>query len=275
VRPPRDTTLDRRDRFAAGAAGALLLAAAQFVVLTVVGMLVYAGGSTFDRDADSYAFAHNFFSDLGMTETFDGVSNTTGMVLFAYALVCVGVALVAFGFAVRRLADATRGEGGGPARGAPAAAVVAAVAATVSGISYVGIACTPHDVAAAAHTQFVNAAFGFLLVFVLCLGYLEVRAGWPRRLMLANFVYAALLAIYVYLLFWGPSTDDERGLVIQVVAQKVIVYGSILNLGWQALGFRRALRSDASVGPGDEPATLPAVVCGTDPALANGVVTDD
>ncbi len=116
------------------------------------------------------------------------------------------------------------------------------VAATVSGAAYAGIAATPHDLAAGAHNQFVNVAFGFLLVFTLCLGALETLAGWPRRLVAANWAYAVLLAAYVYLLFWGPSTDYERGLVVQVVAQKVIVYASILNLGWQALGFRRELR---------------------------------
>jgi hypothetical protein len=241
-----DTPDRPRRGFADWAATALLAAAAQFVVLTVIAMLVYSGGSTFDPSTGGYAFAHNFFSDLGMTETYDGAGNTLAMVLFTYALICVGLALAAFGFAVRRLADATGGPGGGPARGARGTAAAAALAAAVSGVSYVGIACTPHDVAAAAHNQFVNLAFGFLLVFVLCLGSLEVRAGWPRPLVIANFLYAGLLAVYVYLLFWGPSTEYERGLMIQVVAQKVIVYTSILNLGWQALGFRRALRRETS-----------------------------
>ena len=250
-----DTRSDRGDRFAKWAAAALLAAAAQFVVLTLVAMLVYAGGSKFDPAAGGYAFFHNFFSDLGMTETYDGGGNTPAMLLFAYALVCVGVALVAFGFAVRRLTDATRGPGGGPARGAPAAGGVAAVAATASGVSFVGIALTPHDLAGAAHIQFVNAAFGFLLVFVLCLGFLELRAGWLWRLVVANWIYAVLLAVYVYLLFWGPLTDYERGLVIQVVAQKVIVYTSIINLGWQALGFRRALRAETD--PNAEAALIP------------------
>jgi len=247
-----------RDRFANGAAAALLAAAAQFVVLTVLAMLIYTGGSAFDPAAGGYAFFHNFFSDLGMSETYAGGANVTAMLLFIYALVCVGLALVAFGFAVRRLKDATTGPDGGPARGAPAAAVLAALAATVSGASYVGIALTPHNVVGDAHTQFVNFAFGFLLVFVLCLGYLEIRARWPRRLIVANFLYAVLLAAYVYLLLWGPSTDYERGLVIQVVAQKIIVYTSILNLGWQALGFRRTLRREAAAYTGREPATAPA-----------------
>jgi hypothetical protein len=140
----------------------------------------------------------------------------------------------------------------------------------VSGASYVGIALTPHDRAGAAHTQFVNAAFGFLLVFVLCLGYLEIRARWPRRLVVANFAYAVVLAVYVYLLFWGPSTEQESGLVFMVVAQKIIVYGSILNLGWQALGFRRALRAagSAEVEPGRLAPDVPAGAAEPDFAAA-------
>jgi hypothetical protein len=255
------------------AATALLAAAAQFIVLTVVAMLVYEGGSKFDPSAGGYAFFRNFFSDLGMTEAYGDHANAFAMTLFTYALTCVGVTLAAFGVAVRHLKDApvkesgrdvapergSAGErGGGPARGARAAAALAALAAVVSGVSYVGIAFTPHDVAAAAHEQFVNAAFGFLLVFVLCLGYLEIRAGWLRRLIVTNFVYAGLLAAYVYLLFWGPSTEYERGLVIQVVAQKVIVYSSIVNLGWQALGFRRALRAAAAGAHAGELAVEPA-----------------
>lgn len=245
---PQDSREDRANRFANWAAAALVAAAVQFVLLTVIAMLVYAGGSKFDPSAGGYAFAHNFFSDLGMTQAYGEAGNTAAMVLFTYALTCVGLSLAAFGIAVQQLRDETRGV--------RAAAALATLAAAVSGAAYVGIAATPHDLAAAAHEQFVNVAFGFLLVFVLCLGYLESRAGWPRRLVRANFLYAVLLAIYVYLLFWGPSTDHERGLVIQVVAQKVIVYSSIVNLGWQALGFRRTLRERPVAEPVDSAAEL-------------------
>jgi hypothetical protein len=251
-------TPSRLARFASFAAAVLVVAAAQFVVVTVVAMLVYAGGSKFDPAAEGYAFFHNFFSDLGMTEVYDGATNTAAMVLFTYALICVGAALVAFGVAVQWLGAAASGPGGEPAREARATAAVATLAAVVSGLSYAGIACTPSNLYEGAHNQFVNFAFGFLLIFVLSLGYLEIKAGWVRRLFVPNFVYAVLLAGYVYLLFWGPSTDNERGLVIQVVAQKVIVYTSILNLGWQALGFRRALRRDAAAEAQAAPAPAPA-----------------
>lgn len=226
-----------RGDFTERAATALIFAAAQFVALTVVAMVVYDGGSGHDASAPGYSLVHNFFSDLGMTVTYSGARNGFASVLFTYALAAVGVALACFGLAVRRLAGRSTGGRVAPALGA--------VAAAVSGAAYVGIAATPHDLAGGAHSRFVDLAFGFLLVFVVALLVVEVRAGWPRRWTVANAAYLGLLAVYVYILFWGPSTETTSGLVTQVGAQKVIVYSSIVNLGWQAVGLRRAARGSA------------------------------
>ena len=209
------------------------MCSSDLVALTVVAMLLFAGGSAFDPAAAGYSFTRNFFSDLGLTVTFDGAANTAASSIFTYSLICVGVALAAFAVATRRLGVTTPG--------ARVTAAVAMVAGVVSGVAYAGIACTPYDLFPAAHSRFVDLAFGFLLIFVVCLAALEIGARWPLRFVLANLVYAVLLTIYVYLLFWGPSTETARGLFIMVVAQKIIVYSSIVNLGWQAHGFRRRL----------------------------------
>jgi len=41
------------------------------------------------------------------------------------------------------------------------------------------------------------------------------------------------------ILLYGPRLETERGLAIQVAAQKTIECASIVNLGYQALGIRR------------------------------------
>ncbi len=61
-----------------------------------------------------------------------------------------------------------------------------------------------------------------------------------------------MLAIYVLVLFAGPGLGTQSGLEFQVAAQKVIVYGSILNIGVQAAGIRREARR-ASARRGREP----------------------
>jgi hypothetical protein len=236
----------RGARLARAASIGLLAAAVQFVLLTALAMALYPGGSAHDPAARGYSFTHNFFSDLGATATESGAANPVDHAIFTYALVCIGVTLAGFGFAVRSLAAdwgsrSGSGERGGRARRAVAA--LAPAAATIGGIGFVAVGLIPEDVSGTWHKQCVNLAFGMLFVFVLCLLTLELKGGWGLPLTVPNSVYVVLLGVYVYLLFWGPSTATVRGLVIQVVAQKVIVYASILNLGWQALGFVRGLRT--------------------------------
>ena len=74
---------------------------------------------------------------------------------------------------------------------------------------------------------------------------LQVKNSWPGRYTICNWISLVLLAAYLYILLHGPRLDAERGLEIQVAAQKIIVYASILKLGYQALGIRGgALETD-------------------------------
>jgi hypothetical protein len=88
-------------------------------------------------------------------------------------------------------------------------------------------------VALAAHNTFVKTAFLLLMGFLKSLTILQLKNEWPRRYTIANTVHLVLLAAYLYILLHGPRLDTERGLAIQVAAQKIIVYASIVNLGYQ------------------------------------------
>jgi len=108
----------------------------------------------------------------------------------------------------------------------------------LAGLGFIGIAATPWDHLLAAHMLFVKAAFVALLGYLLALVRLQVANHWPRRYIAFNLLSVLALAVYVGLLFVGPSLATPGGLAIQVLAQKVIVYASILNVGLQALGVR-------------------------------------
>ena len=221
--------------------GPLLAAcsAAQFLVLAPVAMTLYGGGRLLDGHAPGYSFARNFFSDLGRTRAISGAGNTAAHALFAYSLACVGLAVILFGLAVGRFAQS--------AAAPPAARRLAPPAAFISGAGFIGIAAVPVDLSLATHLACVIVAFGFLLVFVTCLCVVEAAARARGWLIWPNVVYAALLAGYVGLLLAGPYPDTDGGLLTQVVAQKVIVYASIFNLGWQALALAPRARVEARV----------------------------
>jgi len=218
----------------------LLYCSAQFVILSFGAMLFYPGGATYQPGAQRYLFFQNFFSDLGATVTRRSQSNAIAMVLFVVGLVSVGVSLVAS-------SPMWKGVIGRPGR-AMFFGHAAHLLAALAGICYIGIGVTPWNLMLGVHMFFVQSAFSLLLAFVICLSVLQIQNKWPIRYVASNAIYVAILSGYVFVLFDGPNLETLRGLVFQVVAQKFIVYVSILNLAYQTIGL---IASEAPGTPSD------------------------
>jgi hypothetical protein len=218
----------------------LLFASAQFVVLTFAAMKAFPGGAIYDPGAQQYLFLQNFFSDLGGTLNSRGQSNFLSMVLFVVALLLVGISLIVAAPAWRRAIvrrEKTKLLGH-----------AAQFFAGLSGICYAGIAVTPWNLVLDTHMLFVQGAFTLLLAFVICLTAMQVQNGWPVRYVVSNAVYIAILTAYVFVLFRGPNLMTLRGLMFQVIAQKIIVYVSILNLAYQCFGVLAADTTQLQLG---------------------------
>jgi hypothetical protein len=227
-------------RAAARGATILLYVSLQFFVLTLVAMAIYPGGTHHSPDATRYLFTRNFFSDLGATQTYSGKSNLLCEVIFIIALGSIGLGLAATSGIWRWIGIARRAAG---------LELAAQAFAVMSGLCFVGIAATPWNILGPPHMFFVKLGFSLLLGLMASMVWLQMRNGWPGAYVASNWVYIVLLVVYVWILFYGPSLHTDSGLEFQVVAQKVIVYTSILNLAAQAYGLRRA--ANAALGGGE------------------------
>jgi hypothetical protein len=198
-------------------AGLLRYAAIQFVLLVAAAILVYPGGTWGDRSTTGYDLARNFLSDLGATHAFNGAANYISACLFAIALVTQGIAVSAFAWAWRDFAFSQ-------ARARRLGQLSAALG-TACGAAFIGIALAPIDVALRLHNSFVIAAFGLLTAYVASLTYVLWRNGarvaWHVRYVAAVLAYFALVS---YSLGVGPP----GGVVIMIVAQKLIVAVSMV-----------------------------------------------
>lgn len=65
-----------------------------FVLLTVIAMFTYPGGTFTDETTVGYDFFRNFFSDLGLVTALNGQPNTISLILFFLALSIVGIGIV-------------------------------------------------------------------------------------------------------------------------------------------------------------------------------------
>jgi hypothetical membrane protein len=227
-----------RNKSAAWGGTLLFCSALQFVVLTIAAMWMYPGGAKYVLGSDHYLFFQNFFSDLGATRTHSGRNNLPSEVLFVVALSAVGLGMIGSSSSWHVIAaKGKRGTGWG---------VVAQVLSVLSGACFVGVGVTPWNLVLAAHNAFVKAAFLLLMGFLVSITMLQVKNRWPSRYTICNWIYLVMLAAYLYVLFYGPRLDTGRGLAFQVAAQKIIVYASILNLGYQALGIRHGAMESAA-----------------------------
>lgn len=207
----------------------VVAACVQFVLLTTMAMLCYAGGTHTEPTAPGYSFFRNFFSDLGLTRTHGGRPNTTSAVLFFIALTVAGSGLVLFFLAFPRFFT-----------GSPLNKVlsrVGSVFGVLSGLCFIGVAFTPANLYLPVHAQFVLRAFqAFPVAVTFYVAAILCQRDYPRRFALIFALFAVLLIAYLFLLTRGPSSRTPEGLVIQATGQKIIVYASVVSILIQSLG---------------------------------------
>ncbi len=214
-----------------------------FVVLTVVAMLLYPGGTPFNQTGKRYDFFDNFFSDLGQTRTPSGQSNTASLVLLVTALTAVAVVMVLFFVAFVGFFSGRRRRLGR----------LASLFGVVTAICFVGVAATPWDLYLEAHNAFVKIAFpSFLVAVLLYTVAILLEHSVPQRFAWVFIAYAVILAAYVVLILAGPDVKTSTGRIIQVAGQKVIVYASVVTVLVQSLA-AVTLASEQGSGDPDRP----------------------
>ncbi len=219
--------------FTAGQAGCVL-----FVVFTIIAMLAYPGGTYNDHYTEGYSFWHNFFSDLGRTESFLGGPNTLSFLFFTAALSLGGLVLVVFFFSFRVLFRQEHVN--------RIISSIGSAAGVITGISFVGVAVTPWDILLVPHLLFVFIAFTAYLVAVIVYTVAIIRSNdYPNTYAWVMMVFVVLLLIYNIIMF-SVGRDSPETLVIQSAAQKIIVYASIVVMFIQAAGAKRMLKQSAA-----------------------------
>jgi hypothetical protein len=206
----------------------------QFVILTVLAMWFYPGGTIADPTTHGYSFFSNFFSELGLTRTHSGGPNTISFLLFFVALTLAGAGLALF-FAVFRSFFVQSGV-------TRLLSATGSLFGVFSGICFIGVACTPANLQPVLHGQFVLWAFEAFPVAVILYGIaILLHKTYAKRFALVFVVFAFLLVLYLVLIMRGPGFATPQGLMIQATGQKTIVYASIISILIQALGARKQL----------------------------------
>ncbi len=210
-----------------------------FILLTSIAMLTYSGGAVDNHTVQGYSFTRDFLSNLGMITALSGKPNWVSAVLFFISLTAAGACLVVFFILFPRFFQANRFE--------KVLSLIGSVLGVLAGISFIGIAFAPADIARPAHVQFVIWAFRlFPLAVLYYVPVMFVDKQYPKVFAWVFAVFCLLLIGYYLLITNGPGFTSPQGLVIQAVGQKIIAYASIISIFIQSLGAYRFLETPSA-----------------------------
>jgi hypothetical membrane protein len=194
------------------------------LLLCSASILLYPGGTASDASSRGYSFAHNFLSDLGSTVTYSGAHNAAGAVLMGLCLLIGALALAGTIVATVRLLSA--------APRARTLARLAAVAGMLVCAGFVGVALTPEDRAWRLHMASTMVAFRSFPVTTALLAIATMRDGRFRARASAGWMTLTIVLVgLIAMAHLGPGTETEHGLMIQVVAQKIMAV-TVLVVLW-------------------------------------------
>ena len=225
-----------------------------FFVFTLIAAYLYPGSQRegIGFECDYYSFTHNFLSELGtFTINSDETNpfaikedNTPSMILFNGSLVLVGFTVVLFYFYFEKLFVFAKDNSRTIKN-----SKIAKPLGVLAGILYAGVGLVPHDLHFGWHIFFANGAF-LTLLFLCIFHALAVykSENFSNRYAFGYVLFIVFLAVYLVIIFFGPQIGPgtiytESDLILQVVAQKIIVLTFIFSILFQVWGIRNFLKT--------------------------------
>jgi hypothetical protein len=195
-----------------------VIGSVQFIILPIIAMFFYGGGTAWDNTTEGYTFWQNFLSDLGRTVSYSGVENTMSSPLFNFSLGLFGITLILLYSASFRLFSTILG-------------CLITIAGIISGTGMFIIALAPDNILPDLHMQGVWMwALALLAAVVLVIFHDYHSKERDKHFFILSVVMAAGVAYHI-----SQGFADVRGPLV-VATQKIVVY---LNCVWYLFLSRR------------------------------------
>ena len=199
----------------------------------------------FKKDEDPAERTQKF--NISYTEVPEGGSNnkdnTFSMLFFNSSLIVVGAILIIFYRYFNQLFIFKKDS-----KKSIFLSKICGYIGIVAGVMFAGVGIFPHDFHFGAHVFFANGAFTVLLILSIVHTLSFIFSNHIQtKYAIGYIIFCILLSIYLYIIFYGPEIGPGRNfsasdLILQVVAQKMIVLSFIISMLYQVSGIKRAIK---------------------------------
>jgi hypothetical membrane protein len=196
------------------------LALGVFIILNIIAILSYPGGTYIDHTTIGYSFTRNFLSDLGRTLSFSEEVNFLSAQLFNMSLILAGVI---FADNLRTLA------------------LIGSFFGVLGGFSLAGVGLTPADIYLDLHIICATWLFRFFFVASLCYSMVIFsHSKFENKYAMGYLVFTFSILLYIIISELGPDPKiNQFALTVQVVSQKLILLILMTAIYIQTLGLQK------------------------------------
>ena len=203
-----------------------------FIVLNIIAILSYSGGTFHNSLNPGYSFTRNFLSDLGRTVSFSGEVNFLSAQLFNMSLILSGGVFTLFYFHVWKVFSEN---------GQQLLVLIGSFFGALGGLSLVGVGLTPGNLYLDLHIIFAIWLFRFFFVASLCYSWVIFRhTSFENKYALGYIVFTFSILLYILVSEIGPNPKiSPFSLTLQVVSQKIILFVFLCSIYIQTLGLQK------------------------------------
>ncbi|SVA44333.1 uncharacterized protein METZ01_LOCUS97187 [marine metagenome] len=206
-----------------------------FILLIILAMFLYPGGTYRDANTEGYILSQNFLSDLGRWSAWNGDQNFYSSFFFSFSFLMVGMVFSIYYWQLPSLFYNDQKV--------HLFSRIGSVAGILGGIFLVGVGLTPSDIVLGPHNFFATWFIRFFLVSALCYIVVFYRSTVTEAKYGLGYVFFAfLIAVYIGIIEFGPSIKESlSALKIQVISQKLICLTFILSVAFQTYSNKEVL----------------------------------
>ena len=172
----------------------MIYASIQWVILTFVAMLFYAGGTIANPNSPGYDFFSNYNSDLGLTVAYSGKSNFISLIIYTINNTIYVVSLMIFFVALYHFfSEGSKDKW---------MALLGIISGIFVGIGLLGAVFTPWDVYTELHEMFTYISFTsiiFIVIFFALAIYLNEE--YPNKYCYIHLVYLVIVVLFIIVLY--------------------------------------------------------------------------
>lgn len=203
-----------------------------FIILNIVAIFSYPGGTYINKNTADYSITQNFLSDLGKTISFSGEINFISSQLFNMSLIMAGTIFILFYINVKKIFCNNNQKH---------LAMIGSLFGIFGGFSLIGVGITPSDLYLDMHIIFATWLFRFFLIASICYSVvILIDENFPNRYASGYLLFTLSILLYILISELGPDPKiNVFSLAIQVVAQKIILIIFMLSVYIQTIGFNK------------------------------------